>query len=87
MSEGKLDGFSFHVGFRPTQIGTLPNQADDCRPSLSPQDHSEQRVAAELRTADDKLMTTQVVVGGGCLIPYELDIVDQDFEKAARRLP
>ena len=47
---------------------------------------SEQRVAAELRTADDKLMTTQVAVGGG-LIPYEPDIVDQYFEKPARRLP
>jgi hypothetical protein len=31
-------------------------------------------------------MTTQVVVGGG-LIPYEPDIVDQYFEKPARRLP
>jgi hypothetical protein len=82
----KLDGFSFHIGFRPTQIGTSPNQADDGRPSLCPQDHTEQRVAAELRSADDKLMTTQVVVGSG-LIPYEPDIVDQYFEKPARRLP
>jgi len=32
------------------------------------------------------LMTTQVVVGGG-LIPYEPNIVDQYFEKPARRLP
>jgi hypothetical protein len=56
----KLDGFSFHIGFRPTQIGTSSNQADDGRPSLYPQDHTEQRVAAELRTADDKLMTTQL---------------------------
>jgi hypothetical protein len=31
-------------------------------------------------------MTTQVAVGGG-LIPYEPDIVDQYFEKPARRLP
>jgi len=36
--------------------------------------------------SDDKLMATQVVVGGG-LIPYEPDIVDQYFEKHARRLP
>jgi hypothetical protein len=74
----KLDGFSFHIGLRPTQIRTSPNQADDGRPSLSPQDHIEQRVAAELRTADDELMTTQDVVGSG-LISYEPDIVDQYF--------
>lgn len=79
----RLDGFSFHIGFRPTQIGTSPNQADDGHPSLCPQDHTEQRVAAELRTADDKLMTTPVVVGG--LIPYEPDIVDQYFEKIEMR--
>jgi hypothetical protein len=82
----KLDGFSFHIGFRPTQIGISPNQADDGRPSLCPQDRTKQRVAAELRSADDKLMTTQVVVGSG-LIPYEPDIVDQYFEKPARRVP
>ena len=75
MSEGKLAGYSFHIGFRPAQIRTWPNQADDGRPSLCPQDHTEQRVAAELRTADDKLMTTKVVVGGG-LIPYEPDVVE-----------
>jgi len=32
---------------------------------LVPKMLSEQRVAAELRTADDKLMATQVVVGNG----------------------
>jgi hypothetical protein len=74
------------MGFRPTQIGISPNQADDGRPSLCPQDHTEQRVAAELRTADDKLMTTQDVVGSG-LISYEPDIVDQYFEKPVGRLP
>lgn len=35
----------------------LPNQADDGRPSPVPKIISEQGVAAELRTADDKLMT------------------------------
>jgi hypothetical protein len=58
----KLDGFSFHIGFRPTQIGTSPNQADEGRPSLCPQNHTEQRVAAELRTADDKLMTISLTL-------------------------
>ena len=36
---------------------------------------SEHRVAAELRTADDKLMTTQGSIS------YESDIVDQYFER------
>ena len=38
---------------------------------------SEQRVEAELRTADDKLMTTQIVVGGRP-IAYEPDIADRN---------
>ena len=38
---------------------------------------SEQRVGAELRTADDKLMTTQIVVGGRP-IAYEPDTADRN---------
>ena len=37
---------------------------------LVPKMLSEQRVAAELRTADDKLMTAQIVAGNGS-ISYE----------------
>ena len=42
-----------------------------------PEITSEQRVGAELRTADDKLMTTQIVVGGRP-IAYEPDIADRN---------
>ena len=42
-----------------------------------PEITSEQRVGAELRTADDKLMTTQIVVGGRP-IAYEPDTADRN---------